>query len=220
MKTALSEEMKTALSENLKTALSEEMKTALNDIFRNAAKLAMFSGLIVAVVAYTNLTTRDRIELEKKQASERILKEVAGQGDIQLTAIAEDVYVTTDELGHTGFIVPAITQQGYNGEIKLWVGVNQLGKITGVRVVEHRETPGLGDKMLLRVSDWITGFNGKSLENPPSRGWQVRKDGGEFDQFTGATITPRAVVRAVHQALIKLKSRANQQNLGEGLHRN
>lgn len=188
-------------------------KTVLNRVLRNAIKLAVFSGLIVAVVASINFVTQDRIELEKKQASERILKEVAGQRDIQLTTIADGIYVTTNKQGHTGFIVPAVTQQGYNGEIKLLVGVNQLGKITGVRVVEHRETPGLGDKILVRVSDWITGFNGKSLQNPPSEGWQVRKDGGEFDQFTGATITPRAVVQAVHHALIKLNSGISQEHL-------
>jgi electron transport complex protein RnfG len=189
------------------------MKTVFEGVLRSAIRLAVFCGLIVALIASISFVTRDRIQLERKQASERILKEVAGQGNIQLAALAHDVYITTDNLGRTGFIVPAVTQQGYNGEIKLWVGVDQLGKITGVRVVEHRETPGLGDKMLLQVSDWITGFNGKSLENPTSDGWQVRKDGGEFDQFTGATITPRAIVQAVHHALIKLKSGVNLEHL-------
>ena len=75
------------------------------------------------------------------------------------------------------------------------------GTIAGVRAVKHRETPGLGDKVDLRKSQWILDFNGKSLTNPPPVQWGVRKDGGAFDQFTGATITPRAVVAAVQRAL-------------------
>jgi electron transport complex protein RnfG len=189
------------------------MNTDLNKISRSGIKLAVFTGLIVALTAFTDSITLDRIALESKQASQRVLKEVAGQGDIQLTALDHDVYITKNKQGQSGFIALAVTQQGYNGEIKLWVGVDHLGTITGVRTVKHRETPGLGDKVMLQVSDWIKGFDGKSLENPTAEGWKVRKDGGEFDQFTGATITPRAVVQAVHHALIRLTSRANQGNL-------
>ena len=189
------------------------MKTIFTGVIQSGLKLAAITGLIVALTASINYVTRDRIEVERRQASQRILREVAGYGNVQLAALANNIYATTDKQGRTGFIVPAVTQQGYNGEIKLWVGVNHKGMITGVRVVEHRETPGLGDKMLLQVSNWIKGFNGKSLANPTAEGWRVRKDGGQFDQFTGATITPRAVVQAVHQSLIELKSRANQGSL-------
>jgi electron transport complex protein RnfG len=90
---------------------------------------------------------------------------------------------------------------GYVGPIKLMVGINMDGEILGVRVLTHKETPGLGDKVEERRSDWILGFDGHSLQNPEPRYWRVRRDGGVFDQFTGATITPRAVVRAVHDAL-------------------
>ena len=90
---------------------------------------------------------------------------------------------------------------GYNGTISLLVGVYENGEISGVRVLGHNETPGLGDGIELARSDWILDFDNKSLTDPSSSGWAVKRDGGEFDQFTGATITPRAIVRAVHRAL-------------------
>jgi H+/Na+-translocating ferredoxin:NAD+ oxidoreductase subunit G len=90
---------------------------------------------------------------------------------------------------------------GYAGEIELILGLDSDGRILGVRVLSHAETPGLGDKIEERKSDWILGFNGRPLENTTSAQWRVKKDGGEFDQFTGATITPRGVVKAIHQGL-------------------
>lgn len=90
---------------------------------------------------------------------------------------------------------------GYNGPIQLLAGIDKDGNLTGVRVTSHRETPGLGDAIEIEKSDWIEDFEGRSLQAPGPSGWQVRRDGGVFDQFTGATITPRAVVEAVHRAL-------------------
>lgn len=101
----------------------------------------------------------------------------------------------------TGVIVPSTARDGYSGDIRLLVGVNRSGTIAGVRVVSHRETPGLGDKVELKKSPWILSFDSKTLENPSLEGWAVIKDGGEFDAFTGATVTPRAVVSAVKNAL-------------------
>jgi electron transport complex protein RnfG len=100
---------------------------------------------------------------------------------------------------------------GYNGSIKLLVAIRANGELIGVRVVSHHETPGLGDAIDTNKSDWIYGFNGRSLNNPVSRLWQVKKDGGRFDQFTGATITPRAVVKAVLRTLQYYQ--ANQETL-------
>jgi electron transport complex protein RnfG len=91
---------------------------------------------------------------------------------------------------------------GYSGHIRLLVGINHDGSLAGVRVVEHHETPGLGDAIEAQRSDWILGFEGKSLENPLPENWKVKRDGGEFDQFTGATITPRAVVKGVKNTLL------------------
>lgn len=97
--------------------------------------------------------------------------------------------------------ITPIAPEGYVGPIKLLVGISVDGTILGVRVINHRETPGLGDGIEAKRSNWILGFNGHSLSNPDSKHWAVRRDGGQFDQFTGATITPRAVVKAVHNTL-------------------
>ncbi len=86
------------------------------------------------------------------------------------------------------------------------VGIYNDGTLAGVRVINHKETPGLGDKIDASRSDWIKQFEGLSLENPSSAKWKVKKDGGAFDQFTGATITPRAVVRAVKGSLEYFKN--------------
>ena len=95
----------------------------------------------------------------------------------------------------------AVAPEGYGGNIFLLVAIHHDGSLIGVRVSKHKETPGLGDAIEIERSDWITGFNNKSLSNPEEKAWRVEKDGGEFDQFTGATITPRAIVKAVHRAL-------------------
>lgn len=94
-----------------------------------------------------------------------------------------------------------VAPDGYAGAIELLMGIRADGVVSGVRVISHRETPGLGDAIEARRSPWITAFTGKSLDNPGTGGWRVRRDGGAFDQFTGATITPRAVVGAVHRGL-------------------
>ena len=90
---------------------------------------------------------------------------------------------------------------GYAGEIKLMLGVDAEGKVLGVRVLAHKETPGLGDKIEVKKGDWILRFTGLSIGNPPVEKWKVKKDGGQFDQFAGATITPRGVVRAIREGL-------------------
>jgi len=98
-------------------------------------------------------------------------------------------------------ILTAVAPNGYSGVIRLLVAVRSNGVLAGVRIIQHKETPGLGDKVEVAKSDWVLSFADRSLNNPRRAGWAVRKDGGEFDQFTGATITPRAVVRAVYNAL-------------------
>lgn len=99
-------------------------------------------------------------------------------------------------------IIASVAPDGYSGNIELLVAIHYNGTLAGVRVIEHRETPGLGDAIDASRSDWILGFNGKSLNNPAPSGWKVKRDGGEFDQFTGATISPRAIVKAVHNTLL------------------
>ena len=99
-------------------------------------------------------------------------------------------------------IMTAVAPDGYNGRIRLLIAINYKGSLIGVRVLSHQETPGLGDKIELRRSNWILTFNERSLTNPNQAAWKVKRDGGEFDQLTGATITPRAVVKAVYKTLV------------------
>jgi electron transport complex protein RnfG len=110
------------------------------------------------------------------------------------------VYRATKEGKVTG-LAYEIYGSGYAGEIKLMLGVDAQGKILGVRVLAHKETPGLGDKIETKKGDWILRFTDLSLGNPPLEKWKVKKDGGQFDQFAGATITPRGVVRAIKEGL-------------------
>lgn len=111
-----------------------------------------------------------------------------------------------------GLILTAIATNGYSGNIHLLIGVMADGRISGVRVLKHKETPGLGDKIEVNKHSWILEFNGRNLRDDNDPRWAVKKDGGDFDQFTGATITPRAVVGAVKKTL----SLINQQ--GEKLY--
>jgi electron transport complex protein RnfG len=98
-------------------------------------------------------------------------------------------------------IIPATARDGYSGDIELIVGVNADGTVAGVRVLSHKETPGLGDAVDLKKSNWILGFDGRSLSDPEPARWAVKKDKGVFDSFTGATITPRAVVSTTRRVL-------------------
>ena len=111
------------------------------------------------------------------------------------------IYRATKEGKLTGVAYEISTNSGYSGLIRLMMGLTPDGKIIGVRVLSHRETPGLGDKIEEKKGDWILKFSGLSLDNPPLEKWKVKKDGGQFDQFAGATITPRAVVGAIRSGL-------------------
>lgn len=189
-------------------------------ITSNAAILTLFALVTAGTLAVTQITTREPIERAIRAASAKALLEI-----IPLDRHSNDLLVDTypipesywarlgldrggdinlareDDGRITAVIVPAVAPDGYSGPIKLLVGVNRDGTVAGVRVTAHSETPGLGDKVDVTKSDWILGFNGKSLQNPAKDRWKVRKDGGAFDQFTGATITPRAVVRQVRDVL-------------------
>ncbi len=101
----------------------------------------------------------------------------------------------------TGIILPATARDGYSGDIRLLVGIDSNGAVAGVRILSHKETPGLGDKIELKKSNWVLSFDDKTLVDPAPERWAVIKDGGDFDAFTGATVTPRAVVAAVKSAM-------------------
>lgn len=107
-------------------------------------------------------------------------------------------------------VLTPIAPDGYSGDIKLLVAIRYDGTLLGVRVLSHKETPGLGDAIEVQRSDWILGFNGRSLDNTPSEQWKVKKAGGDFDQLTGATISPRAVIKAVKNSLLYYQQHRDQ----------
>ncbi len=183
---------------------------------RNTAILSLFAVATAGVLAFTHEGTRSQIACNRQQALQASLREVMPaerhdnvlrrdyirDEDARLGGENQRIYRGRDNGEPAGAVMEVTAPDGYGGPIDLLVGVNQAGTITGVRVVPpHNETPGLGDKIETSKSDWIHAFEGKSMNNPDTEGWAVQKDGGEFDSFTGATITPRAVVNAVHRAL-------------------
>lgn len=185
---------------------------------RNSVLLAIFAVCTTLLITGTYLLTKDRIALEKRKAEEKALLQIVprerhdnsmldetiavGPASAGLSLGEEKrIYVARQDNEVVAVIIPATAPDGYTGEIDLVVGVNSDGSIAGVRALSHKETPGLGDKVDLKKSDWVLGFNGHSLENPTLAGWAVKKDKGVFDQFTGATITPRAVVAATLRVL-------------------
>jgi electron transport complex protein RnfG len=114
-----------------------------------------------------------------------------------------DVFVPVDGNMPLAAIFASVAPDGYNAPIHLLIGLEvPSGRITGVRVVSHRETPGLGDLIDIGKSDWIRQFDGKSIDEPEASAWAVAKDEGQFDSITGATVTPRAVIRAVRNTLL------------------
>lgn len=189
-------------------------------ISKNGALLFLFAVIAAAALAFTHVNTKDDIAAAERRAAKKALLEIVPQVrfdndllaealDIPESARAllgnlsdEKIYVARKNQHIVAVIIPAVAPDGYSGDIKLIAGVNVDGTLAGVRVLSHKETPGLGDKIDLKKSQWITGFDGKSLQQPTAEGWQVRKDGGEFDQFTGATITPRAVVTQIYNILM------------------
>lgn len=121
---------------------------------------------------------------------------------ITANQITSRIYRARKSGQNAGVAITAVAPDGYSGSIVLLVGIDYPGTLTGVRILSHHETPGLGDAIEEDRSDWITKFTGRSRHNPEDARWKVKKDGGDFMQFTGATITPRAVVKAIHACLV------------------
>jgi electron transport complex protein RnfG len=181
------------------------------------AVLAVTALCAAALVAFTERAARPQIEANTAAAlrAELAVLVPADLHDqdlladtVQLTAPAltgSDAAVTVYRAAHAGVPTAAafevVAPDGYAGAIRLLVAVTPEGRVLGVRVISHRETPGLGDYIEARRSPWIRGFDGKALGEPPAARWAVRKDGGDFDAMTGATVTPRAIVKAVRRAL-------------------
>lgn len=196
----------------------DRLLTPGRSMLRNSLILGAFAIFTAGVIAFIQQATSERIATERQRMQMRALNEILPE-QLHDNDLLQDSFQIDDQrllrlpAASTAWrarrdgrvsavILPAVTMDGYSGRIDLLVGIHASGELAGVRVVDHRETPGLGDKLEVAKGDWIFSFDGKSLGLPSPERWAVRKDGGEFDQFVGATITPRAVVQAVRDALV------------------
>jgi len=203
------------------------MSGKFKSVVRSGVLLGFIALIGTGLLAGVNELTHERIVEQEKLRVLGELNEIVPTADYD-NALLEDrveiedtvyfrhpepvlVYRARKDGQPVAVLMIVTAPDGYNGDIRLIVGIDAGGTVLGVRVIAHRETPGLGDPIETGKSDWILGFAGKSLHNPDDVGWAVKRDGGEFDQFTGATITPRAVVRTVHDALLYFA--ANRQAL-------
>ncbi|PML50612.1 electron transport complex subunit RsxG [Vibrio lentus] len=203
----------------------------LNAIKKNGLVLAIFACASTGLVAVTHYLTKDQIKQQEQAQLLSVLNQVIPHDLHDNELFSACTLVQAEELGTeqampayiaklngepSAIAIEAIAPDGYNGAIKVIVGMKIDGTILGTRVLSHQETPGLGDKIDLRVSDWILSFAGKKVTDSNLDRWKVRKDGGDFDQFTGATITPRAVVKSVKQA-VQYVNQNNQALLAQPL---
>ncbi len=186
--------------------------------FKNGAILGLFALISTGLIAFIHLLTKDKIAEEIEAAMARRLNQIVAPSeynndvyhDCKLLESSSllgssdpiKIYRMRHNQQNYGVFFTTTAPDGYAGKIKLLVGVYNNGTIAGVRVTEHQETPGLGDKIEIEKSNWIEQFKNLSLTNKDEKAWKVKKDGGEFDALTGATITPRAIIKAVHQSLI------------------
>jgi|SRR5690606_29877308 len=191
---------------------------------RNGLILAGFAIVATFLVIMTSLVTEEPISRQQEQELLRVLNQIipADQHDNDLyqscTVIRHPdlgsaprrVYRAYVNNEPTAVAVEVTAPNGYSGAIHLLVALNADASIAGVRTLQHQETPGLGDKIEIRKNDWITSFNGQRVNGEDDPRWAVKRDGGMFDQFTGATITPRAVVQAVKRAALVFENNQQQ----------
>ena len=187
-------------------------------VIKGGVTLAAIAAICTMLVAATYQLTADRIAANERAWLERSL-EPALSGVFFDGSVTESklvvppphdlpgndtaiVYRVYAEGAPVAALFAVTARDGYAGPIRILVGVGIDGAVTGVRIVEHRETPGLGDRIDQSRSDWVYQFDGRSLRNPVETGWLLQVDGGEFDQLTGASVTPRAVIKAIRDTLI------------------
>ncbi len=190
-------------------------------VFQHATKTAItmicFALIGTAALATIFQLTRAPIAASEAEARLALFKQVLPENTYDNDILKTTLQIAPDPLlGNTqqsianiatlnglpiGVILEAIAHDGYSGDIKLLIAVRADGSLSGVRVLAHKETPGLGDYIDILKDEWITQFDDESLEKTTENFWKVKKDGGKFEYMAGATITPRAVIKAVHKAL-------------------
>ncbi len=196
------------------------------NVLRAALILGVLSVLVVWIIDSSRKATAERITANERDAAMHLIREIIPPGRYDNRPAGDVLQVRDSDLlggpqtrtvyrARSGgkpvaVIIETVAPNGYSGPIALLVGIFADGQLAGVRVTAHRETAGLGDRIELDESDWVLSFAGTSLGAAPYSAWAVRRDGGQFDQFTGATVTPRAVVQAVRDALIYFEQHADE----------
>ncbi|HKU16947.1 MAG TPA: electron transport complex subunit RsxG [Steroidobacteraceae bacterium] len=197
------------------------MATPADDSQRAGARqvltLAILAGLLTAAIVLVASFTRSRIADNEQAWIKQRLDALVAPATHDNDLLADSITVTSPDLlgsaqpvriyrarragAPVAAVIRSIAPDGYRGPIELLVAIGHDGRLIGVQVIRHEETPGLGDQFESRDVHWLDRFRGRSLTDPPPQRWTVRRDGGDFDAFTGATITPRAIVKAVRNTL-------------------
>jgi electron transport complex protein RnfG len=193
------------------------MTPALRETLATAATLLIFSVVGAGLLSGAYTLTRPTIEHSELTAKLALVAQTLPPGSFDNDLIHDALplaanaqlglkragyaYIARQHGVANAVVLEASAPDGYAGEIRLLIGIQADGRLAGVRVTTHHETPGLGDYIEIARSPWINQFNGKSLTQPADAAWKVRKDGGTFDYLAGATITPRALIKAVNRAL-------------------
>jgi electron transport complex protein RnfG len=189
----------------------------LKSMQKNGLRLSLFALACTGVIVATDYSTRDAIVAQQQTMQQQILGKMlpAGSYNNELTSSCHTL--TSTYLGNTkphpvyvarkndvisGYIIESVAPDGYSGSIRILSGVNSNGEVERVEILEHHETPGLGDKIDRNKGNWLDSFTHKKLQNDTDSSWAVKKDGGQFDSFTGATITPRAIVKQLKNVLL------------------
>lgn len=187
-------------------------------IIKTGLTLAVIAAICTALVALTFQATRERIAANEKALLEQSLQPALA-GTFYDSGVTESRLVLPPPHGLPGndpaviyrvfaegepvaALIAVTARDGFSGPIRILVGIGIDGTVTGVRILQHRETPGLGDKIESTRSDWVFQFDGHSMGDPLETGWAIEVDGGEFDQLTGASVTPRAIIKAIRDTLI------------------
>jgi len=197
-----------------------------NTLGFQAGILAAFALLASVLLGLTNYGTEGTIQQRLDEDLKKSLAEVVPaalydndmlkdtlnipSADYNIGAKETTVYIAKKAGKVNAVCFKFTAPDGYSGAINMIMGIDRDGNILGVRVLSHKETPGLGDKIEVSKSNWILNFVGRSLENLSKQQWAVKKDGGEFDQFAGATITPRKSVQAIYRGLQLFKAHQEQ----------
>ena len=198
----------------------------IKQMSKSAIMMSLFVTIGIGILLLAKLLTQEPIRKAESAKVQEAINEVLPQ-EMYDNNLLKDTINVHDRI-HFGtdnpvtiyrarkngqpaaLVLTTIAPDGYNGNIYIMIAVFPDGRISGVRVLSHKETPGLGDKIDVRKSNWVLSFNGMKLRDDNTPIWRVKKDGGQFDQFTGATITPRAVVNAVRRALEYINKQGNK----------